>query len=470
MIYMRNPAAVFNRFFLPVLLLTLIGSSLGAQTSNRVWFVSYNGVPTPSSDVSVQSLATGGGTNALPAGSAVNFVCQTNFLQFNSPFDVAVDPAMGKVYVLDNNISGVTPEYIYAFNLASTPAQAATNAQIIYTMIVPAADSNSDLYPLISGLALDASNHFLYFNQIDVTTGTNSFVGRLDLATSSKSDLFASGATNPAFHAYYTGQVPGQGPIALDATNFYLGTVSRLGNAGIFVAPRNGAGTFSEIVTNSAGDTTFSNGLVGGVASDPQDHLIYFLTANAGVLNGKYDLSQNALWAYDTVARTTEKISSGYPGYPDNLAIDSANSRYYFTLGRDGTGSPTPTNYQAIYTGTLGSTNAPTLLYRPALTGQDAAGQINAGGVVLQGIFVTDILPSGGPPENEVAITTATNGWTLLFTGLPGQNYVVQSAPAVGGPWSDLSPVLMADSNGLIKYIDQMLPRPTTRFYRVNQR
>lgn len=467
---MRNPVAAFIKSFLPSSLLMLGAFSVSAQTSNRIWFVTYNGVPTPSSDVSVQSLGTGGGMNTLAAGTAVNFACQTNFPQFNSPFDVAVDPAMGKVYVLDNNISGVTPEYIYAFNLTSTPAQVANNAQIIYTMLVPAADSNANLYPLISGLALDASNHFLYFNQIDVTTSTNSFVGRLDLATSSKSDIFATGATNPAFHAYYTGQVPGQGPIALDATNFYLGAISRLGNAGIFVAPRSVAGTFSEVVTNSASDVTFSNGLVGGVASDPQHHLIYYLTANAGVLNGKYDLNQNALWVYDTVARTTIKISSGYPGDPDNLAIDSANSRYYFTLGQDGTGSPTPTNYQAIYTGTLGSINVPTLLYRPALSGQDAAGQINAGGVVLQGIFVADILPSGGPPENEVAITTATNGWTLLFTGLPAQNYVVQYAPAVGGPWSDLSPVLMADANGLIKYTDQTLPSPQTRFYRVNQR
>ena len=465
---MRNPAAAFIQSFLPALLLVAGGFSLAAQTSNRVWFVTYNGFPTPSSDVSVQSLATSGGTNTLVTGAAANFACQTNFPAFNSPFDVAVDPAMGKIYVLDNNISGVTPEYIYAFSLTDPPAQAATNAQIIYSLLVPAADSNATVYPLISGLALDASNHFLYFNQIDVTTATNSFIGRLDLATSAKSDIFATGATNPAFHAYYTGQVPGQGPIALDATNIYLGAISRLGNAGIFVAPRSGAGAFSEIVTNSAGDLTFSNGLAGGVASDPQDHLIYYLTANAGVLNGKYDLSQNALWAYDTIARTTKKISSGYPGCPDNLALDSANSRYYFTLGRDGTGNPTPTNYQAIYTGTLGSTNAPTLLYRPALSGQDAAGQINAGEMVLQGIFVADI-PPVWPPANKVAITTATNGWTLLFTGVPTRNYVVQSAPAVGGPWSDLSPVLMADANGLVKYTDP-LPLPQTRFYRVTQR
>jgi len=64
-------------------------------------------------------------------------------------------------------------------------------------MPVPAADVTANLYPLISGLALDPINHLLYFNQIDLTTGTNSYIGRLDLATSSKSNTNSVNGANP---------------------------------------------------------------------------------------------------------------------------------------------------------------------------------------------------------------------------------------------------------------------------------
>lgn len=363
--------------------------SLHAQSSNKVWFVTCNGTPTPSSDVSVQVIATDGTASAIAAGAASNFVSQVNFPSFNSPYDIAVDIAMAKVYVLDNNLQGSTPEYIYSFNLSGTPAQIAASQQIIYTMPVPQADINANLYPLVSGIALDPVNHYLYFNQIDATTSSNSYIGRLTLTSSSKSDVFSSGSGNPTLQTYYTGLVPGQGPIAVDATNIYLGAINGLnGNDGIYTAPVSGVGAFSEIVTISSGDATFANGLAGGVASHPQSNLVYYLTSNAGIVNNNFNLGQNAIWVYNTVTHIKTKIASGYQGYPNNIALDPVNNRYYFTLGRDGTGNPTPANYQAIFTGTIGSTNAPTLFYRPVLSGQDVAGQPNAGNVTLQGIYI----------------------------------------------------------------------------------
>ncbi len=185
--------------------LILVGASaVHAQTSNRVWYAIYNGVPNPSSDVAIQTILTDGSANPLPTGSASAFVAQTNFTAFNSPYDIAVDPAMGKAYVLDNNVQGETPEYIYSFNLTGTPAQIAASARIIYTMPVAAADISAGVYPLISGLALDPINHYLYFNQTDLTTATNSYLGRLDLATSSESDLDSSAATKPGGTCLFT--------------------------------------------------------------------------------------------------------------------------------------------------------------------------------------------------------------------------------------------------------------------------
>ena len=385
-------------------------ASLHAGLSNQVWFVTWNGAPTPSGDVSVQTLSTAG---TGVAGGANNFVSQAGFPAFNSPYEIAVDPAMGKAYVLDNNLQGVTPEYIYSFNLTGTPAQIAASAQIIYTMPVPQADVNSNLYPLLSGMALDAANHRLYFCQFDATISSNSWIGRLDLASSSKSDNFSSGGGNPTLQTFYTGRIPGQGKIAIDSTNIYLGAINGLtGNDGIYAAPLAGGGAFTEIVTLSSGDVHFPNGLVGGIACAPQNNLIYYLTFNAGYVNHNFATAQNALWTYDTVSHIQTKISSGYPGYPDDVTLDPPNSRYYFTTGQDGTGNVTLTNYQAIYTGVLGSTNAPTLLYSLVLGGQDTAA--NAGNVAIQGIYIVDI---GVAAPAVVALNS--NTLNQVYNGLP---------------------------------------------------
>lgn len=588
-----------NGLIFAVWLLLASSPLLYAQTSNRLWFAIYNGQPTPSSDVAVRSVVTGGSAEALASGEAGSFVSQTNFPSFHSPFDVVVDPAMEKAYVLDNNVQGTTPEYIYSFNLTGTPAQIAASSQIIYTMPVPQADVTANLYPLLSGIALDPVNHQLYFNQLDLTTSTNSYIGRLDLASSSKSDIHSVAGGNPTLHTYYIGQVPGQGAVALDDTNLYIAAINgRFGNSGIYAAPRDGSGSFTEIVALSSGDTSFTNGFTGGLACDSQDQLIYYVTFNGGIVNGNYDLSQNALWVYDMVNHANRKISSGYPGFPDSVAVDTVNSRYYFALGRDGTGSFNVTNSQAIYTGILGTTNAPTLLYLPSLSGQDTDGQLNAGNVVLQGVFVesapvlspsvsttgfvaggasmvlnpimtvTDpssttldgasvvirngtfagdgdtlvadtngtgifasydeqtetltfsgndtlgnyqkvlrsvafgssnsdptqggvydtrtmewtvnadglgsvpvktslaIVPSA-PVSNRLALVTVGSGRILLFTGVAAQNYVIQMAAALQGPWSDLSPVLTANGDGLVAFQDTEVPLPATRFYRV---
>lgn len=391
---------------------------LHAQTSNRVWFAIWNGQPTASSDVAVQSLATSGGASVVT--NATSFVSQTNLPSLNSPYDIAVDPAMGKAYVLDNDAGGLV-QNIYSFNLGGSPAQVAASGQIIYSLPVPPPDVNSNIYPVISGIALDPTNHYLYFNQFDSVTGTNSFIGRLSLASSSESDASSLGAGNPALQTLYVGQVPGVGPIAIDASNLYVGAYDiPNGTNGVYTARLSGTGSFSELVTISAGDTTFSNGIIGGVASYPPGNLVYYLTSDAGAVNHNYTVAQNAIWMYNTTNHVSTLIASGYLGYPDNIALDPANQRYYFTVGEDGTGNINPANYQGIYTGTLGSTNAPTVLFIPALTGQDASGGENAGAVSLQGIFVQDIPSSYGPPVAGAETVNAEKNLTLELpvTGL----------------------------------------------------
>lgn len=403
---------------------------LHAQSSNKVWFVLWNGTPTPSSDIAAQNLVTSG--NASAVTNANILVSQTNFPSFNSPYDIAVDPAMGKAYVLDNNFQIGSPEYIYSFNLAGTPAQIAASAQIIYTMPVPQADGSTN--PVISGLALDATNHYLYFSQFDIITSSNSYVGRISLTNSAATDVFFNGLENSSWQTFYAGHIPGEGPIAIDRTNIFIGAANPSNDTnGVYFAPLSGAGTFAPLVTVSTFDTTFASGIISGIASYPQSNLVYFLTYNAGLRNFNYNLGQDAIWMYNTSSHIKTQIASGYSGYPRNIALDPANRRYYFTVGQDGTGNISPTNYQAIYTGSLGLTNAPTSLYVPALSGQDAAGGINAGGVSLQGIYVQDISSVNLPPVTGAETVNAQKNLSIY---LPVANLVANDSDPNGGSFS----------------------------------
>lgn len=383
------------------------------STSNKVWFVMWNGQPTPSGDISVQNITTTGSGSAVSAGSATNFLCQTNFSSFNSPYDVAVDPAMGKVYVLDNNANGTTPEYIYSFNLTGTPAQIAASAQVIFTMPYSQTDVNSNLYPLISGIALDSANHLLYFDQIDVLTSTNSYVGQLNLTSSIESDLSALSSNAPTLQKLCVGHIPGQGPIAVDASSIYIGAINANGNNGVYKAPMTANGTFSEIVTISSGNATFPNGFIKGIYSYPKSNLVYYLTSNAGFVNNNYNTGQNALWSLNTASNTVTQIASGYQGYPDNITVDALNNRFYFTTGRDGTGNVNPGNYQAIYTGIVGAASAPTLFYTPILTGQDT--NANTGNVSIQGIYIVDMPANLPPPTAGTDYVSAETNLTITL-------------------------------------------------------
>jgi Bacterial Ig domain len=311
------------------------------------------------------------------------------------------------------------PEYIYSYNISGTPAQIAASAQIVYTMPTTTGDTNANRFPYIGGLALDPTNHYLYFDQWDTTTSTNSYIGRLSLASSSVSDTYSLTTNLPTLQTFYAGQIPGVGPIAIDASNIYLGLFNTVnGTNGVYSARISGAGGLSEIVAVSTNDTTFPNGFIAGVASFPQSNLVYYLTCDLGV--GAYtnsSVSQNAIWTYNTVSHVRTLIASGYPGIADNIALDVPNNRYYFTTGNDGTGNSSPTNYEAIYTGVLGSTSAPILFYAPVLSGLDTTN--DPGNVAIQGIYIVDAGGTSQPPvagsnyltadENQMLAIPVTN-------------------------------------------------------------
>jgi len=114
--------------------------------------------------------------------------------------------------------------------------------------------------------------------------------------------------------------------------------------------------------------------------------------------------------------------------------------------------------------------NSGTVTYTP-VNGYTGADQFSytlsdGRGGTAQGTVVVTVTSSNAPSQNEVSITFTPNGRLIRFAGIPGQDYIVQSAGVVTGPWSNLSPPITAGLTGVIEYEDVTAPMPPVRFYR----
>jgi hypothetical protein len=81
-----------------------------------------------------------------------------------------------------------------------------------------------------------------------------------------------------------------------------------------------------------------------------------------------------------------------------------------------------------------------------------------------QGTVNVIVTSANAPSLNNIMVTANPGANFVEFAGIPGLIYVVQFAPTVNGPWTDLSGALVADASGLITYND--LTPPPVRFYR----
>ena len=92
---------------------------------------------------------------------------------------------------------------------------------------------------------------------------------------------------------------------------------------------------------------------------------------------------------------------------------------------------------------------------------------LSDGRCTAQGTVTVTVSFSNAQTLNVISITLTGSTRVIQFAGIPSKTYVVQSAPAANGPWTDFSDgTLAADSTGLITYTDSTSPVPPTRFYR----
>ncbi len=87
-------------------------------------------------------------------------------------------------------------------------------------------------------------------------------------------------------------------------------------------------------------------------------------------------------------------------------------------------------------------------------------------GGMATGTVVVIVISGNASSQNKVSVTFTPNGRLIRFAGIPTQNYIIQSAADVTGPWANLSPSIPAGPTGLIEYEDTEMPVPIMRFYR----
>jgi hypothetical protein len=86
------------------------------------------------------------------------------------------------------------------------------------------------------------------------------------------------------------------------------------------------------------------------------------------------------------------------------------------------------------------------------------------GGGTIAAVDLTVLDANAIPSLNKVAIQSISNGWRLLFAGIPGRTYIIQRATQINGPWSPLQTVVCPEY-GIIDYLDTSPPQPSA-FYR----
>jgi hypothetical protein len=102
----------------------------------------------------------------------------------------------------------------------------------------------------------------------------------------------------------------------------------------------------------------------------------------------------------------------------------------------------------------------------PNYIGQDTVTYTLSDGCgTASGSIAVTVLPNV-PTQNLGSLTQTAEGTTVVFHGIPGGIYLIQSAPAPSGPWTNLGAPIVAGSNGLLEGTDTTAPLPVAQFYR----
>ena len=228
--------------------------------------------------------------------------------------------------------------------------------------------------------------------------------------------------------------------------------------------PAVGAGIWTVV---SGGTGTFSS------ASDPNATFTH--TGGSGPFDLRWTISNPPCpdsWADVTINIYGPPIPAAnlWGTAQDHVVtVPVANLVAYATSPSGGTPTITAVSPASAQGGTV-SLASGSVAYTPPIgyTGPDSfTYTLNDGCSTAQGTVSVTITPTTAPLPNQVAIPLVSTCVNLLYSGSPGQEYVVQWESSLNGPWMDLSGALTANANGLVIYSDCRSPLPSSGFYQI---
>jgi hypothetical protein len=344
-------------------------------------------------------------------------------------------------------------------------------------------DPNGNLVAVAAGNAGDGRNSVIDFTvpsgdtgfwSIEVTSSPNT-----PNPTAGDFVLTATGATgNPLTPFYCVSSIPAVGAtVAPPATITVFFNQQVYGGASLTPGEMeiNGVPCVAVVLSgpNSATWTTGPGTFASG------NSIPDILTIGADFLGTQVsDLSGNTLTPFSETFFTSTSLIPPTAGPVTISAMEGTltNIPASLLLSNDSSpiGGPLSLLSVASSTGaTVLLTNSGTIVaYTPPLgfVGLDQFSYVLSDGRLTNNGAVTVIVTStGAPPYNRLAITGAPADLLFEYSGLPGQQYTLQSAPTLFGPWTDFYPMPVAGISGLIQYTNRTASPPAIQFFRIRQ-
>ena len=344
-------------------------------------------------------------------------------------------------------------------------------------------DSNGDLVAVAAGNAGDGRNSVIDFTvpsgyagswSIEVTSSPNT-----PNPTAGDFVLTATGATgNPLAPFYCASSIPAAGAtVAPPATITASFNQQVYGGASLTPGEMevNGVPCVAVVLCgpNSVTWTTAPGAFASG------NSIPNILTIGADYLGNQVsDLSGNTLTPFSETFFTSTSLIPPTAGpetisamegtltnIPASLLLSNDSSPIGGRLSLLSVGSSTGATVLLTNSGTIVAYTPP-----PGFAGLDQFNYVLSDGRLTNNGVVTVIVAStGAPPYNRLAMAGPPADLLFKYSGFPGQQYTLQSAPTLLGPWTDLYPMPVAGMNGLIQYTNHTASPPAIQFFRMRR-
>jgi hypothetical protein len=326
-------------------------ASFEGVLTNEIWFTTPGASNSPLDQVGHIDVSGSSGSNDVTVNAD-----STTSTVFNTPTGIALDAAVGKYFVVDSQGNSSVPQRILEGSINGGP---------LTTIYTDTANGGGDI---IQDVVFDAQNSTLYFSVNEASGGTTNTSGIFSIAVGAGGAV-ASNVVPTTVVSSANAAVPFG--LAVDAPdNLLFFTNGNIGAGTVEVANlTTGAIVDSDIF--SASSASQSTELVNGIAVDPTDRAIFWVTSdsatvgNNDIFRESFTSSSPGLFTAGTQTDLFAASSTVLPNVsPNAIDVDTADGIYYAAFGSS-TGAGT------IVEGSLTSAATPTTVF--SFTGTNQA-------------------------------------------------------------------------------------------------